>query len=134
MTYNYYTFILVALLYCSQGHAQRYVFSYDNAGNRIEREFLMLRSTASMGTNEIQTQINELELRMYPNPTSDWLYIDCQEIPDEIGVFDFNGRPIKTNMTKDETIGIDMSQQPAGTYLLRIRVGKQERTWKVIVL
>lgn len=134
MNYNYCTFLITLLLFCSEGFAQRYAFSYDNAGNRIERQFLVLRTDQSLGNSEIHSSINEHNIKLFPNPTSDRVNIETNLEPDDMGLFDLNGREMPITITKKESISIDVSSFPAGTYLLKIRFGKQEKTWKVILI
>jgi hypothetical protein len=66
--------------------AQRYVYNHDNAGNRIERQFLVLRSSNSLDNKEIETSIMDYSIKLYPNPASDWLHIDCEQTPDRIAL------------------------------------------------
>ncbi len=35
---------------------------------------------------------------------------------------------------RNNSITVDVSAFPSGTYFLRIRIGKQEKTWKVVLL
>lgn len=68
---------------------------------------------------------------IYPNPTSDYVYIETDEDWAGIGreqvyVYDINGRLLQSRMFNESRMRIDMAGYPAGFYLVKVgdRVGK----------
>lgn len=134
MKNHFFVLLALALISSSNAFAQRYVYDYDNAGNRIERQFLVLRTSNSLDNKEIETSIMDISIKLYPNPASNWLHIECEHTPDRIALYDISGRKMEIPDMQSRTMTLDVAPFPSGTYFLRIRVGKQEKTWKVILL
>ncbi len=87
------------------------------------------------GTNEV---LNENDLRVYPNPSSDYFLIDIYGggFIEKIEVFDINGKLIlNKNCETRECLGtqIDMSQAQAGIYFLKVSSNKGSTTKKLIL-
>lgn len=59
----------------------------------------------------------EKGLNIFPNPTDGILYIESNETPDNIEVFDVIGQRISVDYQNNT---IDMSQQATGVYLIRV--------------
>ena len=83
------------------------------------------------------TSIVELEgvsIRLFPNPFSEQLYLQsAQDLDGMIQLLDLNGRLLMQRMIEGNT-EIDLSQQPKGYYYLRIKIGNQLATKKVVKL
>lgn len=82
----------------------------------------------------VVTAIDEPEmlvskLKVYPNPTSDYLMIHfTSEFQDkQYSLFDMNGKMIRINSISDSDTRIDVSTLASGTYLLRIGTTKSDR-------
>ncbi len=73
----------------------------------------------------------EKGLSIFPNPTDGMLYIESNEAPDNIEVFDVIGQRINVNYQNNNTI--DMSQQATGIYLLRVTYKEGSVTRRVVV-
>ncbi len=76
------------------------------------------------------------EIRIYPNPTKDYITIEITNFPDElqglIVISDLQGRIIyKTTQIKQKTI-IDLSKYTYGNYILQITVNDIKREWNII--
>lgn len=76
------------------------------------------------------------EIRIYPNPTKDYITIEMTNFPDElqglIVISDLQGRIIyKTTQIKQKTI-IDLSKYTYGNYILHITVNDIKREWNII--
>jgi len=116
-------------------------YSYDNAGNRTNR-IICLKSIATQAdsVNIPKTPITEnqgeMEITLYPNPTKGQLTVKITNMPDnttgEITLHDLTGRlMIRQNSIQELTL-LDISSQPIGIYVLRIRAGDKVSEWKVI--
>ncbi len=73
---------------------------------------------------------NQLEISIYPNPTSDFININANKAIDEVSIYSAEGKLLQTlsgNITQ-----IDISHYPKGVYLLGIQSGKITKTQKWI--
>jgi 1,4-alpha-glucan branching enzyme len=61
------------------------------------------------------------EIRMFPNPVDDILYVEGKSSINQIRITDIWGRTIKTISPGSETTGIDFSGFEAGVYLLMVQ-------------
>lgn len=91
---------------------------------------------------EIQTVLGadnfniSLELSVYPNPTTDFIYLKVKESSFEslqYQLFDLNGRIIENNKVSDFSTIIQMDKYPSAVYLLKvIDNNKEVKTFKII--
>lgn len=79
-------------------------------------------------------------LRIFPNPTDGLLWIDFSNgvLPQAVELFDLGGRKVQqvvTNIQPDDPtqIKMDLSNLPAGVYLLRLQMNGRPTFHKVIV-
>ena len=124
----------------ANSYAQDVNYHYDNAGNRIER-VIELKS-AHIAGNEVREQqvfdemLGEQEIKIYPNPTDGLLAVSIgssTSLPEgRIVLTDMNGRIILTKQIETGLIPIDISGQPVGFYIMRIDLGNETTTWKII--
>lgn len=83
-------------------------------------------------TLSVSSYEETIDLRFYPNPTSDKIYIQSNKEIVEVFVYDMTGRRIQAIFEKD---AIDLSYTPRGIYLLQPTyedgtVGRQEKVLK----
>lgn len=75
--------------------------------------------------------------KLYPNPTQDVVYIQPIDVNGEqvFGeILDITGRVVQRfNMTNDNTITVDLSNEESGTYFVRMTVDGEQSTAKLIV-
>ncbi|WP_461634291.1 T9SS type A sorting domain-containing protein [Labilibaculum euxinus] len=124
-------------------------FAYDAAGNRVSRT-INLSSTKS-GINGGDTEklsfeksedffteiLAEKEIKIYPNPTRGQLRVDILGYEDldnnsSIQVFTTGGVLLYKSNTPSQTNNINLSDKPAGLYLMVITIGSEKSTWKII--
>jgi hypothetical protein len=72
------------------------------------------------------------DVRFYPNPVRDNLTIENGFAVDRVSVYDIYGRQLTTVYPEDTICLIDMSDLPAGIYLLIIEAGTSVTTGKII--
>ncbi|WP_423128610.1 T9SS type A sorting domain-containing protein [Gaoshiqia sp. Z1-71] len=131
------------ILLCTFGaslSAQDISYHYDNAGNRTER-VIELRS-AYVSKSAIQEQqvfeetLAQQEIKIYPNPTEGMLSVSISNpgnLPEgTITLTDMNGRKILTRRIENGLTSVDLSSHPAGYYLMKITLGAETSTWKII--
>lgn len=76
---------------------------------------------------------NEITFNVYPNPTSDKLYVHFvgREGVKEIRLFDMTGRTIFVKTTTDRIYEIDVSSYPTGIYLIDVNNGINRENRKI---
>ncbi len=84
----------------------------------------------------IEETIIDLSINAYPNPTSDYLTLSFEKLPEgevTYELIDAGGKLIDFHPVQSEVSTIDMKDQPAGNYLLKININNQERSsYKII--
>ncbi|NOX48404.1 MAG: T9SS type A sorting domain-containing protein [Chlorobi bacterium] len=120
-------------------------FTYDATGNRTERHIIELKKdnpdnkstgkSTEAGEAFAET-LGESEIIIFPNPVKGELSIEItnqrQGQSATLEVFSLSGKSVvKKEKVKDKT-KVDMSKLPPGTYILKIRLGKETSTWKVV--
>ena len=120
-------------------------YSYDNNGNRTAKVIVLntLKSdeVVSSEANDdeksmFEDKIGESSITIYPNPTKGQLRVDIRrEMPIENGFLEIignTGKAIFKTTTISESTQIDLSNQPRGVYVMRINIGGEITTWKII--
>ena len=72
---------------------------------------------------------NQLDISIYPNPTSDIVYIDGNYTQLKVVVYDILGKQV---MNKSITNSIDISQLEKGVYILQLSDGAKLTTQRII--
>jgi len=138
--------IITMLSFLAAGKAQTVSYTYDASGNRETRTIVMgggLKSEVSQNEEmdkdeeEIyQETLEKMIINIYPNPTTGKLSIRFDNRPEDVKtsvtVYDLNAKIICRKTNIPETSEIDLSQEPAGNYILVIRVGERVSRWQVV--
>jgi hypothetical protein len=148
-------FAVILLLFPRNSCAQTIMYYYDAAGNRTEKVIDMGKGKSPITAEKskktsIETEIEEpveeraisdetfpdQKIRIYPNPTKGLIRL---EIPDndetetiQIIVQDLNGRMLINRLNEALVTEIDLSLQPDGIYLLKLKKGMKISQWKII--
>ncbi|MBW7941319.1 MAG: T9SS type A sorting domain-containing protein, partial [Candidatus Kuenenia stuttgartiensis] len=69
---------------------------------------------------DINEQVSIGNIKIYPNPASDILYVDGLEADATIELFDIVGRKVKAMQTVNNRESIDISMLQPGNYIIRI--------------
>lgn len=90
-----------------------------------------LSISTSLSTDE---NIHNLDnIKIYPNPTDNLLFIDTTEKQiQEIEIFDLQGRLLKTIKENKEKYQIDISNFSSATYLVKLSTEKGSQTVKIV--
>lgn len=123
--------LLLCLVFSKEMQAQKCLsFRYDNKGNRVEMlvgncgaEYKDLDRNANREEMSVEEDNNDA-IAVYPNPNKGTFVMemvsnDCDEQSAIYQIFDNKGVLIKTDRLLDYQV-IDISNIPAGVYLLRI--------------
>lgn len=142
-----FTFLL--FLCCSISQAQnRITFSYDNAGNQIQRSLCLNCSTSKMTDEKEIAALKEEDLQKffpedlisyYPNPVKEELYLKWELVAEKtvtsISLYAMNGQVLKTysNLTQTNTLNIPFLEYPTGVYLVVLVYNDgEQKTIKII--
>lgn len=118
-------------------------YSYDAAGNRVKREIVMPAPKAMAKQQTFaadgQTFIDMLRdhtVKIYPNPTEGGLQVSISGLTGtdkcSLEVYTSQGAQVLTENARTGHVDINISNQPAGVYLLRITINNHSTTWKII--
>lgn len=111
-------------------------FTYDNAGNMIERKLLVFPQ-GRIGKFTV-TKDSVPEFKVYPNPTSQFITIEG-ELPDgnesgEISIVAINGQVVRKDNYTGQGKSIPVSDLKPGMYLMEIRYSKENASvYKIII-
>lgn len=124
------------------------VYEYDASGNRILHHVLTFRSQlVHTDSNEEDSsgtapspyytdQIGSLQLNVYPNPTLGQVNISVlnpvESVSGSIRIYTLQGQLLRTRQVDAPHCTIDLSAEPAGTYLVKVQLNSFEQEWKII--
>jgi hypothetical protein len=132
--------VIILMLCVSISKAQGISFTYDAAGNRIQRMIVFKSTEANMDSTAVTKphtdNLGEMKIIIYPNPTSGKLSVELENIPNgetgEIAMYNMEGRLIQQTGSLEPINHLDLSTYQKGIYILRITVGQKVSEWKVI--
>lgn len=76
--------------------------------------------------------IADTDWRVYPNPTTDLLILESDQLISQWMLFDLNGKMLRQQRSGVQRETIDLQSFPAGTYFLRWQQGEEVLTSKVV--
>jgi hypothetical protein len=79
--------------------------------------------------------VSDLELKVYPNPTQDFVTISLSKMPENLiySVFDLSGKLLENNRISNLNTKIDMQHYSGGSYILKLKNKNQLiQTFKII--
>jgi len=133
---------LILISFATISEAQTIVFTYDDAGNRVEREIIFQKSskanldTASSFIKPVSEMMGKMKITIYPNPTKGQLSVEVANMPinvsGEIRIYNITGNLIYYQKTLESSNTFDFSIYSTGIYVLYIKVGQNESKWKII--
>jgi len=140
------SFYCVLFLFCIgftlQGSAQNKVaYTYDMAGNRLTRKLVILSNPnyVKKSADEpapVKDQLGERKITIYPNPTKGNLAVEIIGGDDKekmnIILFNAQGKQLCVKKTNAVTTLLDLTNYPAGYYLLRIQANDKMTEFKIL--
>lgn len=100
--------------------------------SKMASGFTVHVGNGNLGTVEIENPT----LTVYPNPTSDVLYLQLDtEVSDNViyNLTDLNGRSIIREQLKASTTQIDVSMLPSGSYIIKVQDQKNSLVQKITI-
>ena len=150
---------VVCFLCCGQAQAQT-TFGYDLSGNRISRVIKLtspLRSAEESEENQTEEEttevtgdtieepveqeihsemLNDFSVLIYPNPTKGELTVKIQGLQKEktanLRLYSASGSLIQQKTGVSDMEHLDISNQPAGIYILKVISDDSSTDWKII--
>ncbi len=130
-------------------------FAYDAAGNRIRRTVIVLekknkeiekdtffysdfvrneQTEDGEAKSEISVLSKKIEIQIFPNPTEGNITIRIFDYssPPDFSLFTLNGQLLFNKKTTGNETEIDLSQYPAGHYILKMKLKSQVKEFKII--
>lgn len=131
---------------CFSQTVNEYNYGYDESGNRILREIIMKKSAqlpvdsltsakAKVGEASFKELFGEKQITITPNPTKGLItvQIPLSEMDNvQIALYDLRGGLLLEYKNVGSITAIDLSNEPPGTYLMRIFINNKPSTWKII--
>ena len=116
-------------------------YRYDAAGNRISRTIVLSPRSAPASTENEQTvvyteMLADIKLKIYPNPTDGLVKVEIYNLPEgqtaQIWIYAMTGKLISIYKNVSNTVSINISNEPAGIYVMKITAGEYRTEWKII--
>ncbi|MDA3780379.1 MAG: T9SS type A sorting domain-containing protein [Bacteroidales bacterium] len=135
--------ILIAFVAYTSSYAQQLEYTYDAAGNRIKREYIILPQPPPIKSVQDSSAVEpsivsfgEMEIRIFPNPTKGMLMLQIANMPEQANcqliLVDMLGREVFSSVVTDRETQIDLSNQARGNYILSLFVDNRRKEWIVV--
>lgn len=91
----------------------------------------------NLTTTPLMTDVNNvvdvINLKIFPNPTSDWVQVSWQgDDSSVVQLLDWNGKIIENQVVSNAKVRFDLQSLPKGIYLLKVIIGSQFFSRKII--
>ena len=129
------------LCFIVQAKAQTVGFEYDNDGNMSQRKLLTMpvqqtKKAVAEAPKPVIEEIGEQKISIYPVPTKGLFQVVVTLLDSKqknyFQLYSLSGARLLEKNLSNEYTDIDISNYPAGTYLLDIFLGDKVSRWKVI--
>ena len=97
----------------------------------------MIQASTSENTNKdfIESELANLDIKIYPNPTKGILEVEIPNIGETkpmLIIFNSQGKQILIHPISNQTSTVNLSDQPPGTYILKLILDQESLNWKII--
>lgn len=116
------------------GNGQTFSHTFVNEGSTTYKcnVHSMMTGTITVSAVAGIGEISKKGLEFYPNPATDVLTINSEEVIDSIQIYDMNGKEIMNSKSGNTTSKIYMDNYPAGIYYVKVFAGENAKGIKVI--
>ena len=127
----------MVLLASSVMAVPKVVYTYDNVGNMTKRE-IVLSSSVEQKSRQVPYSdlLSKKTIKIYPNPTDGFLHVEISRLDDgdrcDLDVFNLSGVNIIHQNVNEQLTDLDLSSQPNGVYVLKIKINDDKTSWKII--
>ncbi|HZH72773.1 MAG TPA: T9SS type A sorting domain-containing protein, partial [Mariniphaga sp.] len=88
--------------------------------------------TLFQATMSIEENIKNIDLKFYPNPTTDYFNITSKAIIQSVELYDISGRLIRTSLVNDFETKQNVINLTNGVYILKIKTQEGEVIGKIV--
>ena len=85
---------------------------------------------ANMSTSD--NFVNQTNVKIYPNPTKDIVFIESNDIINSLEIYDMQGKVLKKHSNNNKKAQITIQNLPNSIYLVKVKTDKGIQTFKVI--
>src|SRR5690554_5203721 len=88
--------------------------------------------TLFQATMSVEENIKNIDLKFYPNPTTDYFNIISEAMIQSVELYDVSGRLVRTSLVNDFESRQNVSNLNNGIYILKIKTQQGEVTGKIV--
>lgn len=88
--------------------------------------------TLFQATMNIEENIKNIDLKFYPNPTTDYFNITSEAMIQSVELYDVSGRLVRTSLVNDFETQQNVINLNNGVYILKIKTHEGEVTGKIV--
>lgn len=116
------------------GNGQTFSHTFVNEGATNYKCNVHAMMTGTITVNAVAGigEISKKGLEFYPNPATDVLTINSEEVIDTIQIYDSTGKQVMNSKSGNTTSKIYMDNYPAGIYYVKVFAGENTKDIKVI--
>jgi len=92
----------------------------------------MMKGTITVTATAGVKQVNKLQLRVYPNPVTDFITIDGAVTIDNVAMYDITGKQIFTAAAATPIVKVYMDNYSAGTYIVKVTADGKTQSMSVV--
>lgn len=139
---NVILFLLLLTFSIEGGLAQKIAYTYDAAGNRVSRQYVVGLRSATVSKIEgidstlVEAFLDNWSVFVYPNPTKGALSVKVANVPKDkkvmIKLYSPNGLQLQNINVSDGINPVNMLSYVSGWYILRVHVGEKNIEFKII--
>ena len=141
------SFIVLSLLFLEVNGQESVSFSYDNAGNRVQRTVVLSKSATLNNRGENSSDltnqpgvftdiIGSTKVSVFPNPTHGVLKLNFDQSIIEkqatARLYDMRGTVLFRQNISDPLVTLNLESYTNGIYFLEIRTSEAKAVWKII--
>lgn len=97
-----------------------------------DRAFGLTRISSTQSLNSDEFENSNETVKIYPNPTTSIVNVNCNTTIHRLELFDIQGRILETNLVQESNSKIDVSSRPKGVYFLKIETQQGSKVKKII--
>lgn len=107
-----------------------YFMSVCDLGEMFFSDFVM--ETFTTETLSIQ-DVAFFDFQFFPNPSTDYIHLQASENIQQVQLYTINGKELRMlSGTVSPSMKIDIENYPQGVYFMKVTIGNQSKTFKII--
>ncbi len=128
--------LLISCIYCSAQHLE---YTYDNAGNRIQRKYFVVRLANPTQEKDSSSFIeSDFGIKVFPNPASEDINVFIAALKEGesaiVQLSDEQGKILSEKTQKSQQEVLHISGFKQGVYYLKIFIREKSVSYKIVKL